>query len=368
LNKKYWFPLIVKLKLTAVKKSFLFTVILCVFVVIPSESQGLLNKVKSAVSKEILGTSDKGNPKPGPEPPCACDNAKQIADLTQFKIDYREMAVSVKDDGKILVKDRIQNKYYIIDDGKSSGPFQENDPRVKAFDNTEESNSEDLDSDGWARLYPGYITKAGDKYMIKFNGKSYGPYAVINDFAVSMSKEKFAAVITENVLITDDQGKKMEEEMAKAKTDQERMEITIKFSQQMNQAMSGENGMEAFQPKLVSNIPGAVYNAMNWQGGRLNSKMKLDDIYVTTQDKIIDLQGNNVVKLDKSAYLYKNLFVNSSNNGYASYEYGTLTFSNNSKLTDLFNPYLTRSGGKVFLTYMYYSPGKNSIMQCAMDF
>ena len=75
----------------------------------PSESQGLLNKVKNAVSKEILGTSDKESSKPGPEPSCACDNAKQIADLTQYKIDYREMAVSVKDDGSILVQDRRNN-------------------------------------------------------------------------------------------------------------------------------------------------------------------------------------------------------------------------------------------------------------------
>jgi len=334
----------------------------------PSESQGLLNKVKNAVSKEILGTSDKESSKPGPEPSCACDNAKQIADLTQYKIDYREMAVSVKDDGSILVQDRIENRYFIINDGKSSGPFQVNDPRVKSFDSTKENESDNLDSDGWARLYPGFITKTNDKYMIKFNGNSYGPYAVINDFAVSMSKEKFAAVITENVLITDAQGKKLEEEMAKAKTDQERMEISMKLSQQMSQVMSGDNGMEALQPKLLSNIPGATYDAMKWSGGRLNSKMKLDEILVPVQDKVIDLQGNNVIKLDKSAYLYKNLFINSSNSGYASYEYGTLTFSNNSKLTDLFNPYLMKSNGKVYLTYMYYSPGKNSIMQCAMDF
>jgi hypothetical protein len=351
-----------------VKKSLVLIIILTLFAVLPLESQGLLNKVKNAVSKEILGTSDSDGSKSGPEPTCACDNAKQIADLTRFKIDYREMAVSVKDDGSILVKDTRQNKYFIINNGSSSGPYQEEDPKVQAFDNRGESNNENTDSDGWAKLYPGYITKSGDKYLIKFNGKSYGPYAVISDFSVSLSKNKFAAVITEKVIATEDQQKKLEDEMAKAKTDQERMAVAMKFNQQMTDVLSADNAVEALQPTLVSNIPGATYDAIKYSGGHLDNKMKIDDILVKTEDKVINLQGNTVARLDRSAFLYKNIFINSSNNGYAGYDSGTLTFSNNNKLSDLFNPYLVESDGKVFLTYMYYSPGKNSIMQCAMAF
>ena len=47
--------------------------------------------------------------------------------------------------------------------------------------------------------YPNYIVQSGDKYIIKFNGKNFGPYAIITDFAVSQSKDKFAALVTENV-------------------------------------------------------------------------------------------------------------------------------------------------------------------------
>jgi hypothetical protein len=358
-----------KLKLTAVKKLLIFAGILSFFAILPAESQGLLNKVKNAVSKEILGTSgNNNNSKPGPEPSCACDNAKLIVDLTEFKIDYREMTVNVKDDGSILVKDRIENKFYIIKDGKGAGPFQENDPRVKEFDNQADDETSNKDSDGWAAMFPGYITKSGDKYLIKFNGKNYGPYAIINEFAVSQLKNKFAALITENVLVTEEQNKKLEEEMANAKTDQERMAISMKLSQQVTEMMSNGNGMESLQPKLVSNIEGAKYDAMKWMGGHLNGNLKLDDVYVTAQDKIIDLQGNTVVQLDKSANLYKNLFINSSNTGYVSYDYGTMTFSDNKKLSDLFNPSLSNSNGKAFLTYMYYSPGRNSIMQCAIPY
>ena len=41
-------------------------------------------------------------------------------------------------------------------------------------------------------------------------------------------------------MVTEDQGKKMEEAMKNAKTDQERMDIAMKMSQQMqNQMMQG---------------------------------------------------------------------------------------------------------------------------------
>ncbi len=103
-------------------------------------------------------------------------------------------------------------------------------------------------------------------------------------------------------------------------------------------------------------------------GGRLNSKVKLDDILVIAQDKIIDLQGNAVMKLDPNSYSNKDLFVNSSNTRYASYNYGTLTFNDNTTLSGLFNPSLRKTTGKVYLTYKYYSPGKNAIMQGALPF
>ena len=62
------------------KKSLLVLSALCFLISNPLESQGLLNKVKKAVSKEISGVTgeDNGNntSKPGPEPACACDDAR----------------------------------------------------------------------------------------------------------------------------------------------------------------------------------------------------------------------------------------------------------------------------------------------------
>ena len=64
----------------------------------------------------------------------------------------------------------------------------------------------------------------------------------------------------------------------------------------------------------------------------------------------------------------KDLFVNSNNTKYAFYNSGTLTFSDNTTMTDLFNPYLVKADGKVYLSYMYYSPKNNAIMQHKIPF
>jgi len=352
------------------KKSLLAMAALTFIVSYPLESQGVFSKVKNAVTKEILGASndDTNSSKPGPEPSSARDDAKTIVDLTKFKLDYKEINICEKEDGSLLIKDRRDGKYYLLKDGKSEGPLSENDPRVTDCVDTGAGASENQDSDNWVDKYPAFISHSGDKYLIKFNGKSFGPYAVISDFAVSLSRDKFAALVTENVLVTEAQNKKIEEEMEKAKTDQERLEISMKYTQQMSDILSQPGGTESIQPKLVSNVPGASYDMMKWMGGRLNSKVKYDDIVVTATDKIIDLKGNTIITLSDNRYDFNDLFLNSSGTKYASYKYGTLTFSDKTSLAELFNPYLTKTDGKVYLTYMYYSPGKNAIMQAAIPF
>ena len=119
---------------------------------------------------------------------------------------------------------------------------------------------------------------------------------------------------------------------------------------------------------MVSNVPGAKYDMMTWAGGRLNSSVKFNDLLVIAPDKIIDLTGKTVMKLSQNNINYDNMYVNSSNTLYATYNYGTLTFSDSKTLSGVFSPYVIKTDGKVYLTYMYYSPGKDAIMQCAVPF
>jgi len=316
------------------KKSLLVIAVLCFITLNPVESQGLLNKVKKAVSKEISSVvgDDNGNgsSKPGPEPACACDDAKLIMDLGKYTVVYGEITICNKDDGSILIYDKVGGKYYISKGGKSEGPYKEGDSEIAGFCSDSKN-------------------------------------AMISDFAVSRTKDKFAAIVTKNVLVTEDQSKKMEEAMKNAKSDQERMDIAMKMSQQMQDNMM-KDGAASIQPELISNVPGATYDMTTWMGGRLNGTVKFDELLVIAPDRIMDLTGKTVMKLSQNSYNYENMYVNSSNTLYATYNYGTLTFSDNKTLAEVFNPYLIKTDGKVYLTYMYYSPGKDAIMQCAISF
>lgn len=350
------------------KKALFFLAGLIFLVSYPLESQGLLNRVRNAVNKEIASVSggDSGKSDNEPEPSCARDDANLIVDLEKFKLDYKEFSISTKEDGSILVKDLRGDKYYIIKDGVSQGPYTEDDARVKEFTSASDVNKGN--SNDWADKYPDYISKTGDKYLIKFNSKTFGPYAEINDFAISKSGGKFAAVIIEKYIVTEDQGKQMEEALENAKTDQERIEIAMKMSQHIqNQMMSGD-GMSSLEPKLISNIPNVTYDPVSWEGGKMNGSVTFDDILVIAPDRIIDLQGKTVLNLNQSINNLGDLFVNSSKTKYASYKFGTLTFNDKTTLSGLFNPALKKVDGKEYLSYMYFSPGKHAIMQCSIPF
>ncbi len=328
---------------------------------------GLLNKVSNTVSKEVLGkTETSDNAKTEPEPSCASDQAIKAMDLGgKLEIDYREISISILSDGRILAQAHGTDEYYVAKDGVTTGPFKAGDPQIADFVPKE---IDDKTEAGFLAKNKPYITKSGDKFLITFAGKKYGPYARIDNFTVSRSKDKFAAFATENILVSEDQGKKMEEAMENAKSDDERMELAMEYAQQMSEVMTQEGGLESTQAKLVTNIPNAKWDIQSGAGGTLNGEMKYDDILIYAYDKIIDLQMKVVLKIKPEAMGAKDFFVNTNNTIYAYYNSGTLTFSDNKTMTSLFNPYLVKKDGKVFLTYMYYSPKNNAVMQHKIPF
>ena len=332
----------------------------------PSNAQkgSLLKKVGNSMANELLGKKEK--PEPAPEPKSACDQSETIMDLNgKYKIDYKEVNISVKDDGRVLVQDRMTDKYYIVQGSVTSGPFTKDDPKVAEFDT---ENNGDNSIDNFILRNKPYISKSGDKLAINFGGKTYGPFSTINSFTISRSKEKFAAIVIENVVSNEAEAKKIQAEMEKAKTDQEKMDLALKYGALMQERMVQGGGPSSMTPKLVSNVPDASYDPLKSLGGTLSGKIKYDDILVQAYDKIIDLKGNTILTVKPEVVGDGELFINSSNTKYAVYKFGTLTFSDKTTLPDLFNPYLTMADGKVFLAYMYYSPKKNAILQCKLPF
>jgi hypothetical protein len=352
------------------KKSILFLLAICIISVNPISAQlgRVLNKVSKSVTNDVTGKPETGSAvaKQQPEPKCACDQPELIFDLGgNLKLIYSEITISMKDDGSILVKDQISNNYYIATDGTTQGPIKAGDPRLAGFDNVDD-HDKPKETSKWANNE--YISKSGEKYLIKFGGKSYGPYSEINEFQVTKSKEKFAAIVTENVPVNEAEGKKMEEAIKNAKTDQEKMDLSMKYSQMMMQKMQQGGGPNSMIPKIITNIPNATYDMMKAAGGKLNGNIKFDDILIVSFDKIIDLQMKTVLTLKQDAVGAKDLFVNTSNTKYAFYNYGTLTFSDGTTMSEMFNLRWIKVNGQVSLAYMYYSPKRNAIMQCKIQF
>jgi hypothetical protein len=346
------------------KKSILLLLALCLFFGNPVKGQ--LNRFVNKVTNDVLGKSETASntQKQQPEPKCACDQPELILELTgKLQIDYTELDISTMDDGSILLKDKLSGKFFIAKDAITKGPYSEGDPEVAAFSN---STKEETGGNTLLIKYKEYLTKTGDKFLITFNGKKYGPYGQINNFAVTRSKDKFAALVVENVIATEDQGKMMDQAIKNAKTDQERMELAMKYQQEMQQKMMSGGGPTSILPKFVTNITGTTYDPST--GGTFNGDMKYDDILVTRYDGITDLKGNKVIAIKPEYAGSKNIFINSSNTKYVVEGYGTLTFSDNTTLSDLFNPRLMKVDGKVYLAYMYYSPKRNAIMQCKILF
>jgi len=117
--------------------------------------------------------------------------------------------------------------------------------------------------------------------------------------------------------------------------------------------------------KFISNVE--VPNFDPNTGGTLNAEMKYDDILIVGYNGTTDLKGNKVITI-KPEHAGSQVFINTANTKYASYNYGTLTFSDGTTMSDLFNLHLLKTDGKVYLAYMYYSPKRNAVMQCKIPF
>lgn len=356
--------------LSLMKKYFLF--LLAISIIRPNtvnaQVGGLLKKASKSVSNELLGkpAADAKNVKTEPEPSCACDQPEQVFDLGgKLQLVYSEINISMNDDGTLLVQDRAGSNYYLAKDGTTHGPYKQDDPQIATYLPMDADNN---NADNIILKNKPYISKSGEKYLITFGGKNYGPFGLIQDFVVSKSKDKFAAMVIKTVVATEDEGKKMDEAIKNAKTQQEKMDLAMKYSQQMQEKVQNGGGPMSTIPSLVTNIPGIQFDYLKSQGGTLNGNIKYDDILVTTYDKIFDLNGKVLFNLGSDATGVKDLFVNTDNTKYAAYKYGTLTFSDKTTMSDLFNPHLVKANGQVYLAYMYYSPKRNAIMQCKIPF
>ena len=352
------------------KKTFFLTLVFFLFSLNYTNAQlsKFVKNVKNNVKNDIIGGGQDQNQSTGkktlPEPACSCADATPIVDLAKNKLDYNEISFSSDDDGDLLITGHLGSEYYIVKDGMTKGPYVKGDPALAPFGVTSDDNKEST----YESKYKGYVIKSGDKYLINFMGKTYGPYAMINQFVLNKTRDKFIAMVTENLVVTEDQSKKLEAEIKNAKTDEEKMNISMKYAQDMGSKMMGNGGASAYTQKFITNISGAVYDPEKAVGAQFSGNLKYGDILMYSYNKVMDLNGNLLLTNDLVSQNANAFFISSDNSRWAIYNYGTLTMSDNSKLSDLFNLHWLKADGKVYLAYMYYSPKKNSILQCKIPF
>jgi hypothetical protein len=254
-----------------------------------------------------------------PEPACACEQPEFIVELGgKLKLNYKEVNICTMDDGSVLLQDRETDNYYIVKGGITQGPYKEEDPRIAGYSNCYMAS---IDINVLLLRYKGILNQSGNKYMITFGGKSYGPFLEIADFVVTGSKEKFAAIAY---------------------------------------VKDGE------MPKLITNVPSASFDVVNTPGAWMTGSIKYDEIVVMIENKILNLQGKTLYNIKPE--MSGDLFINTSNTRSAYYDGDALVFSDNTILPGLFNPHLMKTGGTVYLAYMYYSPKRKAIMQCKIPF
>lgn len=301
-----------------------------------------------------------------PDPDCACSDPDLVIDLSGKSLVYAEISCQVTGNGSFLVRDNVSGSYYLSGKGVTSGPFQENDPAVKPF------LSDDLSDtyDPWVAEYGKYISKNDDRYTISFAGKAYGDFYEIIDFHVTGTSEKFLAVVSDREPL----GLKLEKinrDMDGITTDEQKKELELRHARAIEEEMmAGDDPMSNL--KMITNIPDAVFDPE--QSFMFLTDVKYDEILKAMYDdngqiSFFNLSGKRIMTIGSEYSLYaEKQFLSSDNSRYAVYGNGTLTFSDGTTKSDLFNPYLMKSDGIVYLAYLYYSPSRNSICQCKIQF
>jgi len=342
---------------------FLLFLAISMAVIAPVSAQlgGLMNKLKKEVVNRVTGTSS-GTVQ---DPSCATDDAVVVYQFAKNeKIVMNEISVFRTSKGVLLIQNKMSKDYYAVVDGKQTGPFKEGDPALDQFGFY---SGQGEDSDDVTIKFKGYVFKQGNRFVIRFDGKTYGPYDEILSFIPSANMDKFVAAVYEKMIKESDFGdmSKYQKEMDNAKTEAEKTRIAMQMSQQLSSVMMEKGGMST-GPTVVSNIPDVTWNPVM---ANISNEIKYNEILQVTQFDIKDLQGNSLYTFKNQQWgMYEKYWLSSDNKRFVGYSSGKITFSDGKEINELFSPYLDQKDGKITLNYLYFSPVKEAIMKVSLPF
>ncbi len=145
--------------------------------------------------------SNKTESKTSAKPPSYCDSIFVINADETFLYDESEVLAVNNQTSYTFVVQNNKYEYFVIEDGKRSGPFKESPVKsVKPADDDEGASSKDDDKvsmgDDKDPVAIQYSKTINGKLFIVFNGKNYGPYDHVGKMIVSRDKKQFFALVT----------------------------------------------------------------------------------------------------------------------------------------------------------------------------
>jgi hypothetical protein len=193
--------------LKVMKKIILMMTVSFATVYAQAQFGGLLKKV----TKEVLGGDDKTEKKEKAE---SNDNnkSKEKKNEPQTPPTNGTLAFTL-DEGERIMYDEAsitgsknnlswkfvtyskEGKYFLIDNGNRTGPFDDSPITSKRAESGESGSASSLEGD--EKVAKKYTKLANGKPTIVFNGKTYGPYLMVQSMVVSADKQHFFAVALE---------------------------------------------------------------------------------------------------------------------------------------------------------------------------
>jgi hypothetical protein len=159
-------------------------------------------KTNEAPATNNQGASSTNKPKEKWVPTADCEKLFTLEKGETFLYDETKVTAV---NGKISYAFIVINskyEYYVVEDGKRTGPFKEpplNQLQLKAERaDASESNDEKIELGGDKKdpVAMQYSKTINNKLFLVFNGKNYGPYDFVAKMIVSPDKKKFWAAVT----------------------------------------------------------------------------------------------------------------------------------------------------------------------------
>ena len=146
--------------------------------------------------------SNKNESKTPVKPPSYCDSIFVINAEETFLYDESEVFAVNNQTSYTFVVQNNKYEYFVIEDGKRTGPFKESPVKsVKPLEEEDGSSSSKDDDkvsmgDDKDPIAIQYSKTINGKLFIVFNGKNYGPYDHVGKMIVSRDKKQFFALVT----------------------------------------------------------------------------------------------------------------------------------------------------------------------------